>query len=85
MSMLHASSGVSGGGGGGGSGSFPLVTPNQMAIKDLIFNTENKSKLCLMRTCVSMMPRLMPLFKENELVDILARLTIHLDDELKGI
>jgi len=29
------------------------------------------------------MPRLMPLFKENELVDILARLTIHLDDELK--
>lgn len=51
--------------------------------KDLIFNAENKSKLCLMRTCISLMPRIMPLFKENELVDILTRLTIHIDDELK--
>ena len=59
--------------------SFSLAT---MA-KDLIFNAENKSKLCLLRTCISLMPRLMPLFKETELVEILTRLTIHLDEELK--
>ena len=51
--------------------------------KDLTFNADNKSRLCLMRTCVALLPRLMPLFKENELVEILTRLTIHLDDELK--
>jgi hypothetical protein len=53
--------------------------------KDLIFNAENKSRLCLLRTCVSLIPRILPLFKENELVEILTRLTIHLDDELKII
>lgn len=53
--------------------------------KDLIFNAENKSRLCLLRTCISLMPRIMPLFKESELVEILTRLTIHLDDELKLI
>ncbi|CAF0877343.1 unnamed protein product [Brachionus calyciflorus] len=51
--------------------------------KDLIFNSEHKSRLSLFRTCIALMPRLMPCFKENELVDILTRLTIHLDDELK--
>lgn len=57
---------------------------NQLS-KDLIFNSDNKSKLSLFRTCIALMPRIMPLFKENELIDILTRLTIHLDDELKLI
>ena len=59
-------------------------TYSQMS-KDLIFNSDNKTRLCLMRTCISLIPRIMPLFKENELVDILTRLTIHIDDELKII
>lgn len=53
--------------------------------KDLIFNADNKSRLSLFRTCVALIPRVMPLFKETELIDILTRLTIHLDDELKLI
>ena len=53
--------------------------------KDLMLNADNKSKLCLMRTCIAMIPRLMPQFKENELVEILTRLTIHIDDELRII
>lgn len=55
---------------------------SQMA-KELSSNSDNKSKLTLLRTCISLIPRIMPLFKENELVDILTRLTIHIDDELK--
>ena len=38
-----------------------------------------------MKICISLIPRIMPLFKESELVEILTRLTIHLDDELKMI
>jgi hypothetical protein len=53
--------------------------------KDLMLNADNKSKLCLMRTCIAMIPRLMPQFKENELIEILTRLTIHIDDELRMI
>jgi hypothetical protein len=55
------------------------------AAKDLTFNAENRQRLCLMRTCVSILPRLMPMFKESELVEMLTRLTIHIDDELKLI
>ena len=46
-------------------------------------NADNKSKLCLLRTCVSAIPRLLPNIKENDLIDILSRFTIHIDDELK--
>lgn len=59
-------------------------TLSQMS-KDLIFNAENKSRLSLLKTCIALIPRLMPAFKESELVDILTRLTIHLDDELRII
>lgn len=51
----------------------------------LMMNAENRQRLCLMRTCVSLLPRLMPLFKESELVDMLTRLLIHIDDELKSV
>ena len=55
----------------------------QFLMKDLTFNAENKQRLCLMRTCISLLPRLMPMFKETELVEMLTRLTVHIDDELK--
>ena len=51
--------------------------------KESIFSSDMRSRLSLFRSCIALMPRLMPCFKENELVDILTRLTIHLDDELK--
>ena len=51
--------------------------------KELYTSGDNKARLGLLRTCVSLMPRLMPAFRDSELVDILARLTIHIDDELK--
>ena len=38
-----------------------------------------------MKICISLIPRMMPLFKESELVEILTRLTIHMDEELKII
>ena len=55
------------------------------AVKDLTFNADNRQRFFLMRTCVSLLPRLMPMFKESELVEMLTRLTIHIDDELKLI
>ena len=60
-----------------------LVDP--VSGKDPALTAENKAKVCLLRTCVSLIPRIMPLFKETELVEILARLIIHVDDELRLI
>ncbi|RNA38647.1 furry isoform X3, partial [Brachionus plicatilis] len=51
--------------------------------KESMFSSDMRSRLNLFRTCIALMPRLMPSFRENELVEILTRLTIHLDDELK--
>jgi hypothetical protein len=51
----------------------------------LLYNSDNKPRLSLMRTCIALLPRFMPLFKENELVEILSRLTLHIDDELKAL
>lgn len=61
------------------------LSSSQIQNRDNIFNLENKSKLNLMKICISLIPRMMPLFKESELVEILTRLTIHLDEELKMI
>jgi hypothetical protein len=62
---------------------FLMTRPDSANTKDVILNADNKSKLCLLRTCVSAIPRLIPNIKENDLIDILARYTIHYDDELK--
>jgi hypothetical protein len=51
----------------------------------ILYNADNKPRLSLFRTCVALLPRLMPLFKESELVEILCRLTVHIDDELKSL
>ena len=62
---------------------FLMTRPDNANTKDIILNADNKSKLCLLRTCVSAIPRLIPNIKENDLIDILCRFTIHIDDELK--
>ena len=51
----------------------------------MLYNSDNKPRLSLLRTCVALLPRMMPLFREPELVDILARLTLHMDEELKQL
>jgi hypothetical protein len=64
---------------------FLLTRPDNINSKELILSADNKTKLCLLRTCVSAIPRLLPNIKESEVVEILARLTIHVDDELRQL
>lgn len=53
---------------------------------DEIITSDRKPKIDLFRTCIAAIPRLIP---ENmtslDLVDLLTRLTVHIDDELKGL
>ncbi|XP_041054324.1 protein furry homolog-like isoform X1 [Carcharodon carcharias] len=47
---------------------------------------ERKPKIDLFRTCVAAIPRLIPDgMSRAELVELLARLTIHMDEELRGL
>lgn len=48
-------------------------------------SVEKKPKLDLLRTCVAAIPRLMPSndLSVSELVEILLRYTVHIDEELK--
>ncbi|XP_069780798.1 protein furry homolog-like [Narcine bancroftii] len=47
---------------------------------------ERKPKIDLFRTCVAAIPRLIPDgMNRAELVELLARLTIHMDEELRGL
>uniref|UniRef100_A0A8C7YJ62 Furry homolog a (Drosophila) n=1 Tax=Oryzias sinensis TaxID=183150 RepID=A0A8C7YJ62_9TELE len=47
---------------------------------------ERKPKIDLFRTCVAAIPRIIPDgMSKSELIDLLARLTIHMDDELRLI
>jgi hypothetical protein len=34
--------------------------------KDLIFNSENRSRLGLLKTCIALIPRMMPMFKGQD-------------------
>ena len=44
---------------------------------------ERKPKIDLFRVCIGAMPRLLPDdMSSQDLIDLLARLTIHMDDEL---
>ena len=44
---------------------------------------ERKPKIDLFRTCVAAIPRLIPDgMSQYELIELLARLTVHVDDEL---
>lgn len=47
---------------------------------------ERKPRIDLFRTCVAAVPRLIPDGMTGaELVDLLARLTVHMDEELRGL
>ena len=44
---------------------------------------ERKPKIDLFRTCIAALPRLLPEgMSQQELIELLARLTVHMDDEL---
>jgi hypothetical protein len=48
-----------------------------------IFSGDRKPKIDLLRTCIAALPRLLPLgTSQEELIEMLARLTIHMDHEL---
>lgn len=47
---------------------------------------ERKPKIDLFRTCIAAIPRLIPdNISQSELVDLLARCTVHMDEELSGL
>ncbi|TNM84780.1 hypothetical protein fugu_008958 [Takifugu bimaculatus] len=66
-----------------------MLTSVQMLNKepeDMITYRERKPKIDLFRTCVAAIPRILPdAMSKSELIDLLSRLTVHMDDELRLI
>ncbi|XP_057694873.1 protein furry homolog isoform X1 [Corythoichthys intestinalis] len=65
-----------------------MMTNAQMLNKEPedMITGERKPKIDLFRTCVAAIPRVMPDgMSKTELIDLLSRLTIHMDDELRLI
>lgn len=65
-----------------------MLTNVQMLNKEPedMITGERKPKIDLFRTCVAAIPRLLPDgMSKLELIDLLARLSIHMDDELRHI
>uniref|UniRef100_A0A8C4VL82 Cell morphogenesis protein N-terminal domain-containing protein n=1 Tax=Gopherus evgoodei TaxID=1825980 RepID=A0A8C4VL82_9SAUR len=65
-----------------------MLTNIQMLNKEPedMITGERKPKIDLFRTCVAAIPRLLPDgMSKLELIDLLARLSIHMDDELRHI
>ncbi|KAG1696979.1 Protein furry -like [Nymphon striatum] len=53
---------------------------------DEMITSERKPKIDLFRTCVAAIPRLIPDgMNKHDLVDLLSRLTVHIDEELRGL
>lgn len=47
---------------------------------------ERKPRIDLFRTCVAAVPRLLPeLMTSSDLVEMLSRLTVHMDEELRAL
>ncbi|KAH7962694.1 hypothetical protein HPB52_017528 [Rhipicephalus sanguineus] len=64
---------------------FPLVTCLLCEPDDMITG-ERKPKIDLFRTCVAAVPRLIPDgMRRQDLVEMLSRLTVHMDEELRGL
>ncbi|XP_058065820.1 protein furry [Anopheles bellator] len=62
------------------------VIQNQSKELDEMLTGERKPRIDLFRTCIAAVPRLTPdNMTGHELVDMLARLTIHMDEELRGL
>ncbi|XP_069669911.1 protein furry isoform X4 [Periplaneta americana] len=65
-----------------------MMTSTQNVNKepDEMLTGERKPRIDLFRTCVAAVPRLIPDGMTGaELVDLLARLTVHMDEELRGL
>lgn len=65
-----------------------MLTNAQMLNKEPedMITGERKPKIDLFRTCVAAIPRILPDgLSKMELIDLLARLTVHMDDELRLI
>lgn len=65
-----------------------MMTTMQNANKepDDMITGERKPKIDLFRTCVAAVPRLIPDgMRRQELVEMLSRLTVHMDEELRGL
>ncbi|XP_011494859.1 PREDICTED: protein furry [Ceratosolen solmsi marchali] len=61
-------------------------TQNMNKEPDEMITGERKPRIDLFRTCVAAVPRLIPDGMTGpELVDMLARLTVHMDEELRGL
>ncbi|CAH1777850.1 unnamed protein product [Owenia fusiformis] len=61
-------------------------TENMNKEPDELITGERKPKTDLFRTCVAAIPRVIPDgMSRLELVDLLSRLTLHMDEELKGL
>ncbi|CAD7002946.1 unnamed protein product [Ceratitis capitata] len=59
-------------------------TQNQNKEPDEMLSGERKPRIDLFRTCVAAVPRLIPeTMTAQELVDLLSRLTVHMDEELR--
>ncbi|XP_055840446.1 protein furry isoform X2 [Episyrphus balteatus] len=59
-------------------------TQNQNKEPDEMLTGERKPRIDLFRTCVAAVPRLIPdTMTAQELVDLLSRLTVHMDEELR--
>ncbi|KAM8710624.1 hypothetical protein ACLKA7_017276 [Drosophila subpalustris] len=59
-------------------------TQNQNKEPDEMLSGERKPRIDLFRTCVAAVPRLIPdTLAAHELVDLLSRLTVHMDEELR--
>lgn len=67
----------------------PLMMTNTQNLNkepDEMLTGERKPKIDLFRTCIAAIPRLIPdNISQSELVDVLARTTVHMDEELSGL
>lgn len=67
----------------------PLMMTNTQNLNkepDEMLTGERKPKIDLFRTCIAAIPRLIPdNISQSELVDLLSRSTVHMDEELSGL
>lgn len=63
-----------------------MLTSTQNKEPNEMLTGERKPRIDLFRTCVAAVPRLIPDgMTGGELVDMLSRLTVHMDEELRGL
>jgi len=64
----------------------PLLTTTVKEQEESLLTGDRKAKIDLFRTCVAAIPRLIPDgMSRTELLSLLSRLTLHIDEELRGL